>query len=31
VFDRERYQEITAAKGVGVTHYFPAYREGEFA
>ena len=31
VFDRERYQEITAAKGVGVTTYFPAYREGEFS
>jgi len=31
VFDRERYEEITKAKGIGVTHYFPAYREGEFA
>ena len=31
VFDAERYEEITKANGIGVTHYFPAYREGEFA
>ena len=31
VFDRERYEEITKVRGIGVTHYFPAYREGEFA
>jgi hypothetical protein len=30
VFDRERYKEITKTKCIGVTHYFPAYREGEF-
>ena len=31
IFDRKRYDEITNAKDIGVTHYFPAYREGEFA
>ena len=30
IFDHERYREIVEAKGVSVTDYFPAYREGEF-
>jgi hypothetical protein len=30
IFDHERYSEIVEAKGVSVTDYFPAYREGEF-
>ena len=31
IFDRERYQEITAARNVPATDYFPAYRVGEFS
>jgi hypothetical protein len=30
VFDLERYRDITKAKGIYSTSYFPAYREGEF-
>jgi hypothetical protein len=30
IFDRARYREITKAKGIKNTKYFPAYRAGEF-
>jgi len=30
IFDRQRYEEIHRASGVGDTNYFPAYRQGEF-
>ena len=30
IFDLEKYQRITRAKGVPPTEYFPAYRFGEF-
>jgi hypothetical protein len=30
IFDHERYREIVETKGISVTDYFPAYREGEF-
>jgi len=30
IFDRPLYAELTRARGVGPTSYFPAYREGEF-
>ena len=31
VLDRQRYAEITNARGISRTDYFPAYRRGEFA
>jgi hypothetical protein len=31
IFDRVRYEELKAARGITYTHYFPAYRQGEFA
>ena len=31
ILDRPRYERLCAARGVGDTRYFPAYREGEFA
>jgi Acetyltransferase (GNAT) domain len=31
ILDQERYTALTAARGVGHTDYFPAYRAGEFA
>jgi uncharacterized membrane protein len=30
IFNREKYAEITTAKGNTATDYFPAYRKGEF-
>ena len=30
IFDHERYAEITKARGIAATNYFPAYRTGEF-
>ena len=30
IFDRARYEQIAAAKGIQATDYFPAYRQGEF-
>ena len=30
IFDHDHYKEITAAKGITRTKYFPAYRAGEF-
>jgi hypothetical protein len=30
IFDRQKYDEVVKASGVGQTEYFPAYREGEF-
>jgi Acetyltransferase (GNAT) domain len=30
IFDRARYKEISRAKGIVDTHYFPSYRKGEF-
>jgi len=30
VFDQMKYREITLAKGVAETDYFPSYRKGEF-
>ena len=30
IFNHDHYKEITAAKGVNTTEYFPAYRTGEF-
>lgn len=30
IFDRARYDQISAAKGIKTTRYFPAYRQGEF-
>ncbi len=30
IFDREKYDQLVRARGVGTTSYFPAYREGEF-
>lgn len=30
VFDRARYEQLAAAKGIRTTNYFPAYRQGEF-
>lgn len=30
IFNRRRYDEITQARGVSSTTYFPAYRKGEF-
>jgi len=30
VFNRSRYEEIVKAKRIGITGYFPAYRQGEF-
>lgn len=30
IFNWERYSEIVRAKGISTTHYFPAYRRGEF-
>jgi len=30
IFNPEHYKEITEAKGIGTTDYFPAYRKGEF-
>ena len=30
VFDHERYQALTAARGASQSNYFPAYRAGEF-
>lgn len=29
-FDHDKYAEITHAKGISATDYFPAYRQGEF-
>jgi len=31
IFDRVRYEELKAARGITQTNYFPAYRQGEFA
>jgi hypothetical protein len=31
IFDQERYRDITKAKGISSTGYFPAYRKGEFS
>lgn len=31
VFDRRKYDELTAARGLAPGNYFPAYRAGEFA
>ena len=31
IFDPAAYNEIVASKGIQPTHYFPAYRVGEFA
>jgi hypothetical protein len=30
IFDRQEYDRLVRARGVGVTNYFPAYRNGEF-
>jgi hypothetical protein len=30
IFNRQRYAEIVKAKDIAATHYFPAYRKGEF-
>jgi hypothetical protein len=30
IFDHPNYRRIAEAKGTGETHYFPAYRKGEF-
>jgi hypothetical protein len=30
IFDREKYDHLVHARGVGATTYFPAYRKGEF-
>jgi hypothetical protein len=30
VFNRAQYDELTHARGIGATAYFPAYRQGEF-
>jgi hypothetical protein len=30
IFDRGKYAEITRAKGISETNYFPMYRKGEF-
>jgi hypothetical protein len=30
IFDRDKYRDITKAKGISSTGYFPAYRLGEF-
>lgn len=30
IFDHQRYGEITRQKGIALTNYFPAYRQGEF-
>jgi hypothetical protein len=30
IFDQQKYDEITAARGIGPTEYFPAYRNGDF-
>lgn len=29
IFDRDKYRDITKAKGISSTGYFPAYRDGE--
>jgi len=31
VFDREKYDQITRARGISAANYFPSYRAGEFA
>jgi hypothetical protein len=31
IFDNSKYQELVAVQNAGNTHYFPAYRAGEFA
>jgi hypothetical protein len=31
IFDQEKYQELTVARNVPATDYFPAYRVGEFS
>jgi len=31
VFDQARYYEIVKSKNIGITNFFPAYRESEFA
>jgi len=30
IFDRVRYEQLKAARGITQTNYFPAYRQGEF-
>jgi hypothetical protein len=30
IFDQKRYRDITGAKGISSTDFFPAYRDGEF-
>ena len=30
IFDRQKYDQLVRARGVGATDYFPAYRKGEF-
>ena len=30
IFDRQEYDRLVSARGVGATDYFPAYRKGEF-
>ena len=30
IFDREKYDDLVRARGIGSTGYFPAYRKGEF-
>lgn len=30
IFNRDRYAEISTARGIAATDYFPAYRKGEF-
>ncbi len=30
IFDREKYDHLVSARGIGTSGYFPAYREGEF-
>jgi lipid II:glycine glycyltransferase (peptidoglycan interpeptide bridge formation enzyme) len=30
IFDRVKYEEISRARGIEATNYFPAYRRGEF-
>lgn len=31
IFDRQEYDRLVRARGVGATDYFPAYRKGEFS
>jgi hypothetical protein len=30
ICDRQEYSRLVRSRGIGTTHYFPAYREGEF-